>query len=376
MNIAIWDLEWYYKQSFIPNVKCMKLSSYHKQKGDKTFLIEEPHHLSLTYDILYILKEKDITPMPLRKIIDDKKTVLIGYGFRMFKNKELGKVIMACRPDYLLYTTEEKDKYGNANFVTFYSGTELIKNKQDYHNTKKFHHFTIVTDKWFWKATDEEIIYCLEELKNDKNLMFFEPISLNRILSNDLIRQKFLKLHFSKGTPFKWKNDFSSENIEPIIDFLLELKSITKSDLGFVPIKSHIGLETEELELLRCLQIINCFKTHKMKCVVINSTKNNNIFESLEIWTRYMINISFVEFVVHNYCVQHGVLWYNVINNSIHWYNKQIDYLLRLLIAPSWTNYRHLLFRQWGNDELNSYNINYEYIEKNINLLYKEFKDE
>ena len=372
MVIAIWDIEWYYKQSFIPNVKCMKLSSYHKQKGDSTFLISEAHHLSFAYDTIYVVKEKSLTPMPPRKILDDRRTILIGDALKMFKCKALGKTIMACRPDYLLYETEEKDKYGNANFVSFYAGKELIKNKQDYHNTKHFKHFTIVTDKWFWKAKDEEIIYCLEELKNDKNLMFFEPISLQRILTNDLIRQKFLELHFSIGTPFKWKNDYNSEKVDDIIQFLLELKKITKSNLGFIPIKAIIT-NNEELDLVRCLTIIDAFKRAKIKCVVINNSNSNNIFEWLEIWTRYMPELSFVEFILHNYCKQHGIIWHKVLNNSIHWCNEQIDYLLYLLTANRWSNYKPLLFRQWGSDELNSREIDYEYIQQNINLLYKEF---
>lgn len=375
MVVAIWDIEWYYKQSFIPNVKCMKLSSYHKQKGDNTFLISKQHHLSLSYDMLYIVKEKSTTAMPPRKLIDDGRTVLIGDALKMFKCKDLGKVIMACRPDYLLYETPEKDKYGNAHFVTFFANGELITNKQDYHNTKRNMRFTIVTDKWFWKATDEEIIYCLEELKNDKNLMFFEPISLRRILTNDLIRQKFLELHFARGTPFKWKNDYSSEQVDGIINFMLELKQVTKSDLGFIPIKAVLA-HNEELDLMRCFSVIDAFKRAKLKCIIINTSKANNIFEWLEIWTRYMPELSFVEFVVHNYCKQHGVLWHKVLNNSIHWCNAEIDYLLRLLTAHRWSNYRTLLFRQWGANELNSREIDYEYIEQNINLLYKDFKDE
>ena len=70
----------------------------------------------------------------------------------MFKAKELGAVIMSCRPDYLLYETEERDKYGNAHFVTFYANGKLITNQQDYHNTKQHKRFTIVSDKWFWKV--------------------------------------------------------------------------------------------------------------------------------------------------------------------------------------------------------------------------------
>lgn len=375
MQIAIWDFDWYNKQSFIPNVKCMKLSSYHKQRGDEVFLIKDAHDLSIYYNRIYIAKELKYNEIPPRKLIDDNRTMLIGDGFAMYGAKEPNGIVMACRPDYLLYPTAEKDKYANANFVTFYSGSKLMANVQDYHNTKKHHHLTMVADKWFWKATDEEIISCLKVLKNDKNIAFFEPISLNRLLSNIKIQEKFLELHFAKGTPFKWKNDYSSDNVQPIIDFLLKLKSRTKSDLKFIPIKAELN-DTEENNLVRCFKIIGQFKLHKLKCIIINNNHKNNIFEILETWTRYMPQLSFVEFILHDYCKIHGMLWYIILNNAIHWSGKNIDYLLYLLTASSWDNYRRLLFLQWGTNELNSTKINYDYIKKHINLLYKENTDE
>ena len=363
MNITVWDLDWYNKVSFIPNIKCMKISSYHKQKGDKVILITDEHQLSISYDIIYISKESKLGKLPSRKILDDKRTILLGKGFEVFKTKEINSVITACRPDYLLYTIDEKDKYGNANFISFYSNGKLVKNQQDYHNTARYKHFTIIADKHFWNATDEDIIWCLQYLKNDKNLMFLEPISLNKILSNNSIREKFLNLHFSVGTPFKWRNDFSSENVKPIIDFMNELKTKTKSNLGFVPIRAMIGIGENELELLRCLQIISKFKINKLKCVIINNNKTTGyVWDLLEAWTRYNIQLSFVEYVLHPYCIQSGIIWYNILNNSIHWRNAKIDFLLYLLTSTTWSNYKILLFHQWGLDELNSHNVNYEYI--------------
>lgn len=373
MRVSIWDLDWYHKQSFIPNVKCMKISSYHKQLGDEINFITDAHQIGLMCDKMYMVCERKATPLPPRKLIDDNNTIIIGSGFSAYsKCAQPSKVVMACRPDYLLYETGEKDKFGNANFITFYAGKELITTQQDYHNTKKHKHFTIVADKWFWKAKDEEIIYCLDKLKNDKNLMFLEPISLKRLISNAEIREKFLMLHFSSGTPFKWKNDYSSEDVSAIIDFLQQLQSKTKSDLGTIPIRAKIGLENDELELLRLFEIVYHFKQAKLKCTIINTTPSANIFEQLEIWTRYYHKLSFVEFVLHNYCMQSGVLWYNILNNSIHWRSAKIDYLLYLLSSPVWSQQQHLLFHQWGIDELSKHKIDFDYIKENISLLFRE----
>ena len=85
-RITIWDMDFYYKRSFVPNPLAMKISSYHKQKGDLINFVEEEHHIKLTYDIYYIIKEKRSTPMPERKLLDDKRVRLIGHDFRFFDN--------------------------------------------------------------------------------------------------------------------------------------------------------------------------------------------------------------------------------------------------------------------------------------------------
>lgn len=387
MNISIWDLDFYYKQTNMPNINCMRLSSYHKQKGDKINFISQETHLTLLFDILYISRELDNTPMPSRKYIDDKRTKLIGKGFRYYGAKELNSIVTACRPDYLLYEIEETNQYTNANFITFYAGNKLIKSRQDWHNTKANRKKTIVTDKYFWKAKDEDIIYCLDVLKDEKNIAFLEPISLLKILNNEIIKKKFLSLHFSSGTKFKWKNDYSSNysDILNIINFLKELQTKTKSDLGFIPIKAIILNHSNEndfmLDHLRCFQIVAAFKQAKLKCIIIApkevlSSPYYKFFSMLEIWTRYYIKLSYIEFILHDICAQQGLSWYIILNNPIKWRNTYIDNLLFMLTNEIWENYKYLLFTQWGIDELNSYKIDYNLIKQNINLIYKDLKDE
>ena len=73
-------------------------------------------------------------------------------------------------------------------------------------------------------------------------------------------------------------------------------------------------------------------------------------------------------------CAQEGILWYNILNNPIKWKNVYIDYLLYMLVDNDWDNYKHLLFVQWGIEELNSNKINYNIIKQNITLIYKDLK--
>jgi hypothetical protein len=71
-----------------------------------------------------------------------------------------------------------------------------------------------------------------------------------------------------------------------------------------------------------------------------------------------------------------GILWYNILNNSIHWRNAKIDTLLWLLTDNRWSESQHLLFSQWGEDSLSNRNVDYNYIKERINLIYKDIENE
>lgn len=381
MNISIWDLDWFYKKTTLPNVDCMRLSSYYKQKGYSVSFIKDLTDLNIKYEKIYIKKDLDETPYPSINILNDNKTVLLGKGFRYNQAKQLNAIITACRPDYLLYDIDEHNSYANANFITFYAGKTLIKTRQDFHNTLKYTKRTIVTDTFLWKAPHDEILFCLEELKNEKNVVFLNPISIKTILSNENIKKKFLKINFSIGTIFKWKNDYSNnvKDINNIINFLLDLKQNTKSNIGFIPIKSFN--ETDNVEdnfdiiFLNCMLIIDLFKKNNLKCRIIVPKELNNtkkyFFNLLEDWTTNYFELSFIEYILHNLCYKSGILWYNILNNPIKWRNKNIDFLLYLLTSKKWEDYRYLLYRKNKDEDLNYKLINFNKIKEQINLLFK-----
>lgn len=133
----------------MPNVECMKLSSFHKQKGDTVHLITTKEEIGLQFDKLYIARISDKTSMPSSKILNDKRVMLLGKGFQYYGAKTINAVVASCRPDYLLYDIDERNPYANANFVQFYCGKQLLKQKQDWHNTFKYHKKTVVVDSYF-----------------------------------------------------------------------------------------------------------------------------------------------------------------------------------------------------------------------------------
>jgi hypothetical protein len=77
-------MDFFYKKSFLPNPVLMKISSYHKQCGDLVNFIEDDSHLKMSYDLFYILREKNITPKPSGKLIEDNRVRLIGKFFKHF----------------------------------------------------------------------------------------------------------------------------------------------------------------------------------------------------------------------------------------------------------------------------------------------------
>lgn len=350
----------------------MKVSSYHKQKGDTINFVTEPDHIGLECDRIYIFKDLEITPLPEKRFLDSAKSVLIGKGFKYIQHQKLNAVMAACRPDYLLYSTAERDAYANANFVNFYVDGQIIQTKQDYHNSKLHHKKTLVVDDYFWKAKDTNIICCLEMLKDDKNVAFYEPISLKKILGNREIRTKFLELDFSTGTIFRWRNDFGHgvNEARQIAEFFAELKTITASDLGFVPIKAFSTTETEEVSFLRCLEVVHIFKTAKVKCKVV-SPKNSMLLRVLENWTTFGGKLSFVEYVLHRECAISGILWYDILNNPTKWRTPLFDLLVTLLADPTYSNYCEFAFTQWGYESLSKTKLKMNILQEHMNLLTK-----
>lgn len=127
----------------------MKLSSYHKQRGDSINFITDKSQLSLSFDRMYIARNDDTTEVPSKKLLDDSRVMLLGKGFQYYGAKGINSVVASCRPDYLLYDVNERNPYANANFAQFYCGKTLLKQKQDYHSTFKHHKKTVVVDSWF-----------------------------------------------------------------------------------------------------------------------------------------------------------------------------------------------------------------------------------
>ena len=152
MRVTIVDLEWYNHKSFVPNPKCMKISSYYKQLNALVNFALNKFDLLMDYDEMYVIRES-LTggAFPVEIDLLNPRVHLIGEGLKFYERymKDIDNVMAACRPDYLLYPLREENKMAKADVVQFFADGKLLPDIQDYHNTYSKKHYTYVTDKGF-----------------------------------------------------------------------------------------------------------------------------------------------------------------------------------------------------------------------------------
>ena len=137
MRISIWDMDWFHKQSFIPNHKAQKISSFHKQKGDVINFVEKSEHLTFDYDLLYIIREKKATPFPKRQYIDKDNVKLVGQEFDFYDNYyTVPDYIDMVRPDYLLYDLPDSNIYAGAHMIQLLHEDKFLPIWQDFKNAE------------------------------------------------------------------------------------------------------------------------------------------------------------------------------------------------------------------------------------------------
>ena len=102
MKIAIIDADLVgRKKHRFPNLACMKISNYHKSKGDEVILKLDYDELD-SFDIVYVSKVFTDTSVP-DEVTEKDNVVHGGTGFYYDKAEKLPEEIEHSRPDYHLY---------------------------------------------------------------------------------------------------------------------------------------------------------------------------------------------------------------------------------------------------------------------------------
>lgn len=389
MKITIWDMDFFYKKTFYPNPLAMKISSFHKQQHHIVNFVTEKEHINLSFDKYYIFREKRITPKPPGNLLDDRRVKCIGAQCKFFDcYYEPPEIISSVRPDYLLYPEKEKDAYYNAEIIQFFHKGKLLKKIQPFENTKSHHKKTLIVDKEFWSASKDDIVFCLNQLKESKNIAFQYPIDLSKLIGDITIQNSFAALHFSPGTIFKFRNTygFSREQAFEIFKFIMRLRQENKHvRFGFIPFKAvtkdhYESVENGMYDLERCFQIMDMSKKYKIPVRII-SPKNRfespfwYYFETFEYWSLYLSNQSYIEMMLHGILKRKGGTWYNILNNPINWITPNTYFLLKLLLKrPDLAD--KYFYRKEGENFLPKQFIDWDIIKKYMGHIENETKQE
>lgn len=224
MRVTIWDLDYYYAKKKVNcfNTDAMKISSYHKQCGDTINFVVKEDDIRRPYDLYYIIKENSKTPNPPFDFYTNKNVRWWGKANRIRINWEMNKTILGCRPDYLLYP-EKNTALERSEFIQLLDNyAEPILLSQDYKNSFKKKK-TVVVDKCLWRISSKNIIWALKQLQDIQNISFLEPISLEKLIHDKLIRDEFFKLKLSRASIINWE-PINVSDIDAAIELLQELK--------------------------------------------------------------------------------------------------------------------------------------------------------
>lgn len=309
MRITIVDLDWLNKVSFVPNVKCMKLSSYHQQLGDLVSFPQSELELLLDYDKMYVVRDKMSGKMPKQIPIRDEKVYLIGDYFGRFYSRYAGdlynEVVAACRPDYLLYPIKEENKLTKANIAQFYHNGKRLERIQDFKNAYLKSHYTLVVDENFWSYSIDDIKACVEVLKPIKNIVFEKEISLKQIVFNPEVKELFLSLKLQESSLIKFVNDCEEKDYFEILKFLKEFKTEHPTYQFPIIYFKALSLDHNEdhhlaiVDFERCMRLIYEAKKMGVRIYIQAPPRKDTpfwyFFEELECWCKYRYKQSFIE---------------------------------------------------------------------------------
>lgn len=292
MLIAIYDVDYFCgKNSW--NYTCMKISSYHKQMGDKVFLMETPNDLDGRYDIMYICRAKNNYPLPPIKFYGKDNIKIFG-NCEYMNNYRVTDIILACRPDYSLYSKFKNVGAYHAEAIQLFNlNGKLLPKIQDTKNiyTKKR---TLVIDESFWKSEKKDILEALSILKGKKNISFLFPISLKALSSDEEIEKAFFELDLSKGANLVWQYD----TLETINAFTLCMGLICYGMLKKTAAKGTVLVDSSKWAKIEDLLYVVCFA--RRLGIIVQITKTDNIVCQYlyEYQQRAKKNESFVGYVL------------------------------------------------------------------------------
>lgn len=374
-KIYIVDCDYLYGTSSIPNYKAMKLSSYHTQLGDYVNFISEEYQLTGTHDVLYLLRELRHTPFPPGDIVDDRRTILIGKEFAIFEDvQELSIEAAVCRPDYEIYKYKEPNIYEKASFVQFFQSGKMLKNIQDWHRSDS--KSVVIVDENFWDANPEAIIYALNSLQSESNIVFLHPIKLKKLLDNNIFNA-LSPLKLAKFYKIKYNNNIGEdyESVVKAINLIQKLKNnFIYLNVGSISVKTitkdHWADKQNILyDFERNLKIMTYAQKQRVRINFLYprlrlSSPSWAYFEFFKTWSNHYHTLSYIEALLKGSTNFFGKSYAAILNNNMLWTTAKIKQAVYLLVKQK-DLMKAYGFIGWGGVYSTTANkIDYDYIEE------------
>lgn len=369
MRVTIWDLDYYFstnkKNCFNPDV--MKIASYHKQLGDIINFVGREVDIRRPYDLYYIIKENHATPNPPIDFITNKKVRWWGKAFKSRINWSMDNVMLGCRPDYLLYPEQSTTIERAEHIRLFNNKAELLPIIQEFDNAFKRKKL-IVTDTHMWFASKKDLMVALKRLSEYKNIVFLEPIWLQKLIYDEELKELFLNLKLSNGLALK-TFPIEVKDIEAAKDFILKIKKRFNTQIDALVVDfskrgdSHWVSRDNAINDFNVLSewIVQFKKERIALSIKLPKTRLEfpyfHLFELLQEWmsNKKTAVKSWLEFVT-NVC---GNL-YDSLDYENYWNHPETwSETFRDVIRQTWTKKDFLLLK-WGNNTQSEITINWK----------------
>lgn len=312
MQVTIWDLDYYFSKTKVNcfNTDVMRISSYHKQKGDRVNFVLKQDDIDRPYDLCYIIKEKNSTPNPPLRFFIADHIKWWGEAYRARINWKMSAAMLGCRPDYLIYpeknTMQERSEY----IQLFDLKGHLLPLTQDYKNSFK-NKQTFVSDKYMWLADKKEICLALRRLKDVENVSFLNPIRLDIISSDEELAEGFLSLKLNRRSQLNW-GAIKCNQTSQAISFIKRLQGTHPTALvGKITLELHPETHWESIkeaqkEFDECRQAIILMRRQGLHPIIQRlahrlDTPYFFVFEELNYWTSASKSQSWVEYLLYRY---------------------------------------------------------------------------
>ena len=324
MRVTILDLDWYNNIRKTPNIICMKISSYYKQLGYVVNFPTKKLELSLDFDELYVVRDSLWGEVPTEINLLDLHVKLVGKAFRFHKRKyEIPPQILACSPDYNLYELPESNRMAYSNMVGFYdSRGNRLPVMQDYHSGYEKAKDTVVTDVDFWAKKIEDVKFCVEQLKNDKNIVFSQPISLKNLMEDEQKQELFFKLHLKRHESCQFIGHITEDNASEIFQFLQLVNNKMGAQKFTLKYEMYNSNKPDIDNIEIAFKIAATAKKNGVKLLLIAPSRMQCAlwcyYEDLEQWSRCYFHQSYVQYAGSCQAFWSHMDVRSVLSDSIH----------------------------------------------------------